>query len=147
MDLNVINNSEYRNNYTKVFKTIFEKTIKTLDLNDDVCVSVIFTNDEDIRVINKDYRNIDRATDVISFALGDNKDEYDYIESELGDIFINMDAATRQAEEYGHSLKREVCFLFTHGLLHLNGFDHMKPEDEKVMIEMQKKILDDIVPR
>ena len=60
----------------------------------------------------------------------------------LGDIFISIDHAKMQAEEYGHSLKREMCFLFTHGLLHLLGFDHMEAEDEKEMIAMQKTILE-----
>ena len=77
--------------------------------------------------------------------MSDNKDQNDYFENELGDIFINIDAAKRQAVEYQHSLKREICFLFTHGLLHLNGFDHMNKEDEKEMISYQKKILNDIV--
>ena len=100
---------------------------------------------EEIHKINKEYRHVDRPTDVISFALADNKDQNDYFENELGDIFINIDAAKRQAVEYQHSLKREICFLFTHGLLHLNGFDHMNKEDEKEMISYQKKILNDIV--
>ncbi len=97
--------------------------------------------------INRDYRGVDRTTDVISFALKDEMGEGDYIEEELGDIFINIDAAKRQAIEYGHSEKREICFLFTHGLLHLNGFDHMTKEDEAEMIQYQKKILDDIIPQ
>ena len=63
---------------------------------------------------------------------------------ELGDIFISVDHAKSQAEEYGHSLRREMCFLFTHGLLHLLGYDHMKEEDEKVMFTLQKEILKEL---
>ena len=68
-------------------------------------------------------------------------------EEELGDIFINIEAISAQAADYGHSLRREVCFLFTHGLLHLLGYDHMTPEDEAVMFQLQDVILDDIVPK
>ncbi len=68
-------------------------------------------------------------------------------EVELGDIFINVEAAISQAEEYGHSLRREICFLFTHGLLHCFGYDHMQPDEEKVMFDLQHEILDPLVPR
>lgn len=147
MELNVYNRSRKKGygDYKKIFEEIFEKTINVLNLADNVSVSVIFVGDKKIRQINRDYRNIDRPTDVISFALSDSKDENDYFADELGDIFINIDAAKRQAEEYEHSEKREICFLFTHGLLHLNGFDHQNKEDEKEMIKYQKMILDDIV--
>ncbi len=147
MELNVYNRSRKKgySNYKKIFNVIMQKTIAVLNLNDNISVSVIFVGDKKIREINRDYRNIDRPTDVISFALADNKTENDYFAEELGDIFINVDAAIRQAKEYEHSEKREICFLFTHGLLHLNGFDHQTPDEEKEMIKYQKEILDDIV--
>ena len=66
---------------------------------------------------------------------------------ELGDIFINIEAIVKQASEYGHSMRREVCFLFTHGLLHLLGYDHMEQEEERVMFALQDDILYDIVPK
>lgn len=147
MELNVYNRTREKGYvaYKELFMQIFNKAKEVLDLDDNCSCSVIFVKDKRIQEINRDYRNIDRPTDVISFALRDNEDEGDYIESELGDIFINIDAAKRQAVEYEHSLKREICFLFTHGLLHLNGFDHQNSEDEKEMISYQKKILNDIV--
>ncbi len=147
MELNVYNRSRKKGyaSYRKIFTEIFEKTISVLGLSDDVSVSVIFVSDKKIHEINKKYRNIDRVTDVISFALADSKDENDYIAQELGDIFISVDAAKRQAIEYDHSEKREICFLFTHGLLHLNGFDHQNKDEEKEMVKYQKMILDDIV--
>jgi len=149
MELNVINRTKRKGyaQYKEIFSQIFAKTIQVLGLNDELYVSVIFTLDKRMHQINRDYRGVDRTTDVISFALKDEMGEGDYIEEELGDIFINIDAAKRQAIEYGHSEKREICFLFTHGLLHLNGFDHMTKEDEAEMIQYQKKILDDIIPQ
>ena len=131
--------------YREPFELIFARTLEFLGKKEPLTVSVIFVKDRKIHQINREYRHIDRPTDVISFALSDNRDEGDYIEEELGDIFISVDAARRQADEYGHSLKREICFLFTHGLLHLNGFDHQTAEEEKEMISYQKLILDDIV--
>ena len=111
--------------------------------------SVIFVTPQMIHEMNRDYRGIDRPTDVISFAMKDSEDAYEVMEGEeeLGDIFINIEAISAQAADYGHSLRREVCFLFTHGLLHLLGYDHMTPEDEAVMFQLQDVILDDIVPK
>ncbi len=147
MALNVYNQTSYRGyaKYKEYFREILNNAREVLDLPKRVAVSVIFVDDEQIHQINRDYRNIDRPTDVISFALADNKDEIDYIPEELGDIFINIDAARRQAVEYEHSEKREICFLFTHGLLHLNGFDHQTKEEEQEMIRYQKLILDELV--
>ena len=91
---------------------------------------------------------IDRPTDVISFAIRDGLE--DFIpdeEKDLGDLFINIDYARKQAREYGHSEKRELGFLFTHGLLHCLGYDHMNPEDEKKMFALQDRILDPIISR
>ena len=119
-----------------------EQALKTLDIEDDVEVSCVLVDDERIHEINREYRHIDRSTDVISFAMEDN-DQF-YVEGmprTLGDIFISVDHAKKQAEEYGHSLRREMCFLFTHGILHLLGYDHMTDEQEKEMFGLQDKIL------
>ena len=104
--------------------------------------NVIFINNEKIREINKSYRGIDRETDVISFALEDEKTIRLENERILGDIYISVEKAKMQEEEYGHSFKREICFLTTHGFLHLLGYDHMKKEDEEVMFKLQEEILD-----
>lgn len=104
--------------------------------------SVILVDNEKIREINKKYRGIFKETDVISFALEDEKDMVlvsDY--RILGDIYISFEKAKEQAKEYGHSLKRELCFLSIHGLLHLLSYDHMKKEEEKVMFAKQEEIL------
>ena len=104
--------------------------------------SVVFMEDEEIHKMNKEYRGVDRVTDVISFAFEDNNDlVYNDIRM-LGDIFICIPQMKRQATEYGHSEKRELSFLAVHGILHLLGYDHMNEEDEKIMFTRQEKILD-----
>lgn len=132
----------FENNYEQDFTAIIEQSLKTLGIEDDVEVSCVLVDDERIHEINREYRHIDRSTDVISFAMEDN-DQF-YVEGmprTLGDIFISVDHAKKQAEEYGHSLRREMCFLFTHGILHLLGYDHMTDEQEKEMFGLQDQIL------
>ncbi len=104
--------------------------------------NIIFVGDEEIHELNRNYRNVDRVTDVISFALEDNDDVIYGDIRMLGDIYICIPQMKRQAEEYGHSEKRELSFLAVHGLLHLLGYDHMTKEDEKVMFDLQELILD-----
>lgn len=133
--------------YQALFEKIGAAAEKQLHLSQTCEISVTFVRSAAIHKINRDYRGIDRPTDVISFAINDSPDLIDDGEKDLGDLFININYARRQAKEYGHSLKREVCFLFTHGLLHCLGYDHMKSEDEKIMFALQEKILDPIVPR
>ena len=117
---------------------------KCLDLEKvkNAVFSVIITDNKSIRDMNRDYRGIDKETDVISFALEDEKDENVFLnERLLGDIYISIDKAKEQADEYGHSLTRELSFLAVHGLLHLLGYDHMTEEDEKIMFGKQELIL------
>ena len=103
--------------------------------------SIIFVDDEEIHNMNRDYRGVDRVTDVISFAFEDNENiVYNNVRM-LGDIYICIPQMKRQAEEYKHSEKRELSFLVVHGLLHLLGYDHMNPEDEKIMFDLQELIL------
>ncbi len=106
-----------------------------------VIFNVIIVDSDKIHEINKQYRNIDRETDVISFALEDDKSFNTTEVRMLGDIYISIDRVRSQAEEYGHSFKRELYFLAIHGLLHLLGYDHMKEEDEKVMFAKQEEVL------
>lgn len=122
-----------------------------LNLDDSIEVSVTFVDNDKIREINKEYRDKDAVTDVISFAVEDDEDdvfsllelEGEEITRDLGDIFISYDKAVEQAEEYGHSLKREIGFLLVHGFLHLNGYDHMSLSEEKIMFALQEEILDE----
>ncbi|OJF90950.1 rRNA maturation RNase YbeY [Alkalibacterium sp. 20] len=111
-------------------------------------ISITIVDNQEIRKINKEYRNKDTATDVISFALEDDEDifmtlelEDDEIPRDLGDIFISYDKAVEQAGDYGHSVDRELGFLLVHGFLHLNGYDHMTEADEKEMFSLQEEIL------
>ena len=107
----------------------------------DASFSVIIVDNNEIHEINKKYRGIDRPTDVISFALEEEED-YEVKERLLGDIYVSIDKVYEQAKEYGHSVKRELFFLVTHGFLHLLGYDHMEPEEEKEMFSLQEQILD-----
>lgn len=102
-------------------------------LDEDYAFSVIFVTEERIKDINKTYRKIDKVTDVISFP--DREDNY------LGDIFICLNQAKKQALDYEHTLKRETGFLAVHGYLHLLGYDHQTPEEEQVMFREQERIL------
>lgn len=105
--------------------------------------SIIFVDASEIQKINKEYRGIDKVTDVISFALEDTPDNMDSEIRILGDIYICIPRMLEQATDYGHSIKRELSFLTVHGLLHLLGYDHMKKEDEKVMFALQELILNE----
>lgn len=131
--------------YEEVYLDLLTKTLSYLKIKCSPIVSVSLVDEDLIHQINRDYRHIDRVTDVISFAFLDNEDRENILKSEgdvvLGDIYICLDVAKRQAEEYGHSLNRELRFLFIHGLLHLLGYDHMTKEDEEIMFPLQEKIL------
>ena len=103
--------------------------------------NIIIVDNEKIHKINKEYRNVDRETDVISFAFEEVQDiKYDDIRF-LGEIYICYDRCKEQAIEYGHSIERELCYLCVHGLLHLLGYDHMNEEDKKVMRTLEEEIL------
>lgn len=118
-----------------------------LNLKDNYFLEVDLVDNETIHEINKDYRKVDRPTDVISFAFLDkiegetpiNNPEFVF----LGQIIISVDKAKEQAHDYSHSLDRELAFLFIHGLLHLLGYDHMNEKDEKKMFSIQNKILEE----
>lgn len=132
--------------YEEVYLTLLEKTFKHLKLKCDPIVSVTFVDNDFIHKMNCEYRNVNRPTDVISFAfLDDEKDKVKILRGKgsvcLGDIYISVEKAKEQAKEYGHPLERELSFLFVHGLLHLLGYDHMNKEDEEVMFKLQDEIL------
>lgn len=110
----------------------------------DATVDVTLVDDAEIHRLNRDYRGVDRPTDVLSFALNESLEEDDEPEEAqllLGDIIISMQRAQAQAEEYGHSLARETCFLAVHGALHLLGYDHQTDEQERVMRGKEEDVL------
>lgn len=109
-------------------------------------LSINFVDNREIQIINRNYRQIDRPTDVISFAMEEmGEGELEIIGEDipliLGDIVISIDKAKEQAEEYNHGLERELGFLALHGFLHLLGYDHIKEVDEKKMIARQEELL------
>lgn len=117
---------------------------EAFDENCEISVSIV--DNEEIRKINQQFRNIDRATDVLSFPMltfaeGEEAEVNENDEILLGDIIISLERAREQAEEYGHSLKREIAFLTAHSMLHLLGYDHMEKDEEAEMFRRQKEIL------
>lgn len=122
---------------------VLESAIKKEKL-DNVTFNLIIVDNEYIHELNKTYRGIDRETDVITFALEDD-DSLVLPEDagrNLGDIYISIERAKEQAEEYGHGLLRELSFLAVHGFYHLLGYDHMTPEEETVMFKKQEEVLE-----
>lgn len=145
MEINYLNNSNEASwqNYKRYVSPLLEKTCEMLDYSTDVSVSIVLVHDAEIKEYNKRYREIDRETDVLSFEDGTYIDDT-YM---MGDIIISVDAIRRQAKDYQHTLKREFSFLVVHGFLHLFGYDHQTQEDERIMINLQKEILNGLADR
>ena len=124
---------------TDEIKNLIEKSIaavlKVENLDENVEVSVSFVGDEEIRNLNRDYRGVDKSTDVLSFPMDD---EFIIVSRILGDVIINTRRVMEQAEELGHSEERELSYLTVHSILHLLGYDHMEDEDKKEMREREK---------
>lgn len=138
----IFNELDYEISETSDMKKVLEIAIKEEEIND-VEFNVILVDNNYIHELNKNYRKIDRETDVITFALEDNEEVNEEEHRLLGDIYISVDKAKSQALEYGHSFKREICFLAVHGFLHLLGFDHMNKHDEEIMFSKQELILNE----
>ena len=139
----LFNQTEKEINELDTVLKVLDSALKKENL-DNVSFNLIIVDNEYIHELNKTYRNIDRETDVITFAL---EDEDSIVlpsdERVLGDIYISIDKAESQSEEYGHSLLRELSFLAVHGFYHLLGYDHMTEEDEKVMFKKQEEVLEE----
>ncbi len=128
---------------------VISETLRYENFSDNVEISLTIVTNDDIQAINAKFRDIDRPTDVLSFPLIDfeNGEEPEQNGDEpiaLGDIVISIEKAKSQAEEYGHSLDRELGFLTAHSMLHLLGYDHIEPDEEKIMFAKQKDILDNL---
>lgn len=146
--LNLEENQTYEKTVEKVLHKCFEEEGL---LDSKLIITITFTTPEDIRKINKKYRKIDKATDVLSFPMFE-KSELDekirnkdfLYEDVLGDIIISIEKVKEQAEEYGHSFERELSYMLVHGFYHLMGYDHIEVEDKKIMRPKEEKILSEL---
>jgi probable rRNA maturation factor len=134
LKINFVNQYDDSKEYKKIITKILRVAAKHLKLKGKNVINVILVNDEEIKRLNGQYRQIDKVTDVLSFENDDYTDE-------LGDVFISIDKAKSQAEEYQHSFSRELAFLTVHGFLHCLGYDHLVSDDEKEMFGIQDEIL------
>ncbi|GLI18508.1 endoribonuclease YbeY [Tepidanaerobacter syntrophicus] len=149
----IINNMQNKIEVSKELEDLIAKVINASllaeNVSGDVEVSIVLVDDEYIQNLNKNYRSIDAPTDVLSFAMRESVDESDISfeceeEELLGDVVISLERARSQAEEYGHSIEREIGFLVTHGILHLLGYDHETESERAVMRNKEEKILESI---
>ena len=143
---------EENKDYEKIIDKVLSKCFEEENLLDSkLYITVTLTNPENIRKINKEYRNIDRATDVLSFPMFEKdeleekieKKEFKY-EDVLGDLIISVEKVREQAIEHGHSFERELSYMLVHGFYHLMGYDHIKEEDKRKMRPKEEKILNDL---
>lgn len=151
-EITYLNVEEGHDDWEEIVKKVLDKCFEEEGLLDSkLIITITFTTPEEIRKINKKYRKIDRATDVLSFPMFE-KDELDekiknkdfLYEDVLGDIIISIDKVREQAEEYGHSFERELSYMLVHGFYHLMGYDHIEEEDKKIMRPKEEKILNEL---
>ena len=129
----------------KIFEIVYEHTLKVLGKKGDYCVSLSLVSKEEIHVLNKQYRDVDRPTDVLTFAFLEGDDAIDLPVCDLGSIIISPEVALEQAKSFSHPEERELAFLFIHGLLHAFGYDHHRSEEEAtIMFALQNKILNSL---
>ena len=138
----IINNSEFEVKELEILNKYVKYIVKKINIEEAI-FNIILVDEEEIHKLNRDYRGVNRKTDVITFALEDNKTFKNPEIRVLGDIYLCIPVAYEQAEIYNHSKIREVCFLATHGILHLLGYDHMNEEDERKMFSLQEELLSD----
>ncbi len=131
----------YNEDLEKLIYMVLNKGAELQKVPDDAEISVLICDADTIHELNRDYRNVDAPTDVLSFALNEGEDDIPEEEKALGDIVINLDRAIAQAEEFGHSKEREMAYLSVHGFLHILGYDHYDPEEKKAMRKAEEDIL------
>lgn len=143
MDIVINNENNYpiEASYEDTMRSIASLALKMEGLEDHYEVGLTYVSKDEIKDLNREYRNIDNVTDVLSFPL---IEDFSSDETLLGDVVISYEVAEEQAKEYGHSLEREIMFLFTHSILHLLGYDHIEEEDRVIMEERQREILDEL---
>ena len=140
-EVTIYNETDEEFTYQDIIEKVVNKAFEIERLKKASC-SIIIVDNSFIHKLNKEYRGIDRVTDVISFALEDDKSMVipDDIRL-LGDIYISLDKAKEQAEEYGHSFEREFAYMLVHGFYHLRGYDHMLEDEKKVMRQKEENVL------
>ena len=140
---------EEKKEYEKTIKKVIEQCFKEENMEDSkLYISITLTTPEHIHEINKQYRNVDRATDVLSFPIFEKEEIDEKIrnhdfehEDVLGDIVISIEKVEEQAKEYGHSFEREFAYMLVHGFYHLMGYDHIQEEDKVIMRVKEEKVL------
>ena len=151
-EISYLNVEKGQEDWEAIVKKVLDKCFEEEGLLDSkLIMTITFTTPEEIRKINKKYRKIDKATDVLSFPMFE-KDELDEkikngdfpYEDVLGDVIISIEKVREQAEEYGHSFERELSYMLVHGFYHLMGYDHIEEEDKKVMRPKEEKILSEL---
>ena len=143
IEMSFYNETNYEKYNEEYFFNLAQVIFNHLKLNNYFIFDITIVTLDEIHRINKEYRNIDRPTDVISFEADIDEDiPFDEEDNYAGDIFLCIDKVYEQALSYGHSVEREFAFLLCHGVLHLHGYDHMNEEDEKKMFAKQEEILE-----
>ncbi|HHX16447.1 MAG TPA: rRNA maturation RNase YbeY [Mollicutes bacterium] len=140
-DISFINQTDKKIEEMKVLEELINFAVSYEKL-DNVIFNIVFIDDNQMHKLNKQYRGVDKTTDVLSFAFEDNEDLKEEVRM-LGEIYISLDKAYEQAVSYGHSNLRELSFLMIHGFLHLLGYDHMEDQEEKEMFDRQEVILNE----
>ena len=140
---------EITEEFEKLFNDVVKESLRYEEFDPECEVSLSIVSNDEIQEINKQFREIDAPTDVLSFPLltfeeGEQADVNENNEIMLGDIIISIDKAKAQAEDYGHGLRRELAFLTAHSMLHLMGYDHMEEEEQKEMFKKQDDILNNL---
>ena len=151
-EISYLNVEKGQEDWEAIVKKVLDKCFVEEGLLDSkLIMTITFTTPEEIRKINKKYRKIDKATDVLSFPMFE-KDELDEkiksgdfpYEDVLGDVIISIEKVREQAKEYGHSFERELSYMLVHGFYHLMGYDHIEEEDKKIMRPKEEKILNEL---
>ena len=151
-EITYLNIEKGKEDWERIVEKVLKKCFEEEGLIDSkLIMTITFTTPEEIRKINKKYRKIDRATDVLSFPMFEKAELDEKIKNKdflyedvLGDVIISIDKVREQAEEYGHSFERELSYMLVHGFYHLMGYDHIEEEDKKIMRPKEEKILNEL---
>ena len=151
-EITYLNIEKGKEDWERIVEIVLKKCFEEEGLIDSkLIMTITFTTQEEIRKINKKYRKIDKATDVLSFPMFEKAELDEKIKNKdflyedvLGDVIISIDKVKEQAEEYGHSFERELSYMLVHGFYHLMGYDHIEEEDKKIMRPKEEKILNEL---